>query len=153
MFDKAYNIYKKQSITTLTPIEIIVRLYDECEKQLRLAREYIAKKDFLATNTAIMKAYDIVSALQNCLDMKVPISRNLDALYNFFKREILAANMKKSAEKIDELLPLIDELRSAFVEISHMSKEDIAKQAAEAAETIAPSSKMKMTSALVSANG
>jgi flagellar protein FliS len=151
MFDKAYSIYKKQSITTLTPIEIIVRLYDECEKQLRFAREHIGKKDFRATNTAIMKAYDIVTALQNCLDMKVPISRNLDALYNFFKREILAANMRKSTEKIDELIPMIDELRSAFSEISHMSKEDIEKQAAQTAETVSAGSKLQMP-ALANAN-
>ena len=125
----AYSSYKKQSVTTMTNMDIVVRLYDECERQMNRALFFIGSKDFENTNNALMKAVDIVSALRSVLDLEIDVGRNLDSLYVFFTQELIEANMKKDADKINSLLPLISDLKDAFVQISKMPKEQINIQA------------------------
>ena len=127
----AYSSYKKQSVTTLTPIEIVVKLYDECERQMNRAVHFIGLKDYESTNTALLKSIEIVGALRSVLDMQIPMSKNLDSLYEYFTRELIEANMKKDDEKVRVLLPMISELRDAFSQISKMPKEQINLQAAQ----------------------
>ncbi len=126
--NNAFSAYKKQSVTTLTPGEIVVRLYMEAERQLNRASYYIPLKNYEETNKALIKAQDVINALRSCLDMKIPLSKNLDSLYEYFNREIVEANVKKDKAKVDALLPMIAELREAFAEINNMSKEQIEAQ-------------------------
>lgn len=117
-----YSAYKRQTITTMTPMEIVVKLYDECEKQLNCALHFIDAKDYAKTNAALTKASDIVDALRSVLDMKIEMSKNLDSLYEYFSREIIQANVKKDKYIIEKVLPQISELKDAFVQISKMPK-------------------------------
>ena len=126
--NNAFSAYKKQSVTTLTPGEIVVRLYMEAERQLNRASYYIPLKNYEETNKALIKAQDVINALRSSLDMKIPLSKNLDSLYEYFNREIVEANVKKDKAKVDALLPMIAELREAFAEINNMSKEQIEAQ-------------------------
>lgn len=126
--NNAFSAYKKQSVTTLTPGEIVVRLYQEAERQLNRASYYIPLKNYEEANKALIKSQDVINALRSSLDMKIPISKNLDSLYEYFNREIVTANVKKDKEKIDSLIPMIAELREAFSEINSMSKEQIQAQ-------------------------
>ncbi|MBQ8932120.1 MAG: flagellar export chaperone FliS [Ruminiclostridium sp.] len=128
----ALSAYKKQSVTTLTPGEVVVRLYMEAERQLNRASYYIPQKNFEGANKALTKAQDVVNALRSCLDMKIPISKNLDSLYEYFNREIVEANVKKDKAKVDALIPMIAELREAFQEINSMSREQMMAQQQQA---------------------
>jgi len=129
MIGNAYSNYKRQTVTTLTPMEIVVKLYDECERQMNRAVYFIENKDYESTNTALMKAIEIVGALRSVLDMALPMGKDLDALYEFFTRELVAANLKKDADKVNTLLPMIGELKDAFTQVSKMPKEQINMQA------------------------
>lgn len=121
--------YKKQSVTTMTPMEIVVKLYEETEKQLGRAVIFIDKKDFESANKALIKAQDCINALRSSLDMKIPMSKDLDALYDYFNRRIIDANVKKDTELIRSLLPQLAELHSAFEQISTAPREQL-RQAA-----------------------
>ncbi|MCL2019062.1 MAG: flagellar export chaperone FliS [Oscillospiraceae bacterium] len=130
----AYASYKRQSVTTMTPIEIIVKLYDECDRQLNRALHFIEKKDYESTNAALMKSVDVVSALRSVLDLDIQMGVDLDKLYLYFTQELIDANIKKDAEKIRTLLPMIGDLREAFVQVSRMSVEQINLQAMQNAQ-------------------
>lgn len=123
-----YSAYKRQSVTTMTPIEIVVKLYSETERELNRAIMFIDKKDFESANKALTKSGDLINALRSVLDVRLPIGQNLDALYSYFEKQIVTANMKKDKQTIESLLPMIAELKDAFTQISNMSKEDIAAQ-------------------------
>lgn len=123
--NNAYSAYKKQSITTMTPMEIVVKLYSETERQLNRSIYFIEQKDFEDANKSLTKAQDIVNALRSVLDLDIPISKNLDSLYEYFGREIVIANMKKDKTIIETILPMITELREAFGEISTMPKAEM----------------------------
>ena len=118
----AYSAYKKQSLTTLTPMEIVVKLYDEAERQMNRAIYYIGEKNYESSNNCLKKTQDIVNALRSVLDMDIPISKNLDSLYEFFNRQLIEANVKKDVEIIKELLPMFADLKDAFSQIANAPK-------------------------------
>ena len=118
----AYSAYKKQSLTTLTPMEIVVKLYDEAERQMNRAIYYIGEKNYESSNNCLKKTQDIVNALRSVLDMDIPISKNLDSLYEFFNRQLIEANVKKDVEIIKELLPMFGDLKDAFSQIANAPK-------------------------------
>ncbi|MDR1754439.1 MAG: flagellar export chaperone FliS [Eubacterium sp.] len=128
MINNPYAAYKRQSVTTMTPVEIVIKLYDETERQLNRGIHFIGQKEFAEANKAMTKSYECVKALQSVLDMKVPMSADLDKLYDFFGREILKANMKKDVAVINALLPMLGELKDAFTQISRMPREQILQQ-------------------------
>lgn len=128
MINNAYSAYKKQSISTMTPMEIVVKLYSETERQLNRAIYFIEQNDFENANHALVKSQDIVNALRSVLDMDIPMSKNLDSLYDYFNREILEANMKKDTEIIKTILPMIGELKDAFTQVAAMPKEQMEAQ-------------------------
>lgn len=115
--------YKKQSVETMTPIEIVIKGYDECERQLNRAINYIKGKEFVQAHNSLDKAAELVSAFRTTLDMSVgEISRNLDSLYDYFFRQIITADAKKDVSLIEDILPQIAELKDAFVQISILPK-------------------------------
>ena len=124
-----YAQYKKQSVTTMTPVEVVIKLYSEIERQLAIGIKGVEEKNYSKSNAAFIKAEDCIDALREALDMSVPISQNLESLYIFFYKEIVKANVSKDCTEINKIIPMIGELRDAFPQISQMTREEIEAQA------------------------
>ncbi len=110
----AYSKYQEQSIMTMTPGEMVVRLFEECEKQLNFAIVSIDEQNIQATNNALQKTQRIFNYLKASLDFKYQVSNGLASLYDFFVSRTVEANIKKNKELIAEILPLVTELRETF---------------------------------------
>ena len=50
------------------------------------------------------------------LVMDYEISKNLEALYDFFIYKITQANIHKDAAQIEEILPMLQDLRDAYAQ-------------------------------------
>lgn len=123
-----YSQYKKQSVQTMTPVEIVIKLYSEIERQLAIGIKFVEDKDFRKSNEAFIKAENCIDAVREALDMSVPISKNLESLYIFFYKEIVKANVSKDCTEIEKIIPMIADLRDAFTQISQMTREEIEAQ-------------------------
>ncbi len=123
-----YAQYKKQSVETMTPVEIVIKLYSEIEKQCAIGMDFVEKKNFAKSNEAFLKAEDCIIALRETLDMSIPISKNLDDLYIFFYDTIVKANISKDLTDLKKVVPMITELRDAWTQISQMTREEIEAQ-------------------------
>ncbi len=124
-----YSAYKKQSVTTMTPVEVVIKLYSETERQMAIAVSAIDDtKDVKRAHNALIKAQELLGALRGALDMSIPISGNLDQLYDFFQRTAEKANIQKDATELKKIIPMIADLRDAFTQISQMTKEEIEAQ-------------------------
>ena len=64
--NNAFSAYKKQSVTTLTPGDVVVKLYMEAERQLNRASYYIPLKNYEETNKALIKAQDEMCIRDRC---------------------------------------------------------------------------------------
>lgn len=111
-----YDKYKEQSIMTMTPGEMVVRLYEEIINQLNRGIICIEGKDFDGANKALQKAQKILNHLTSTLDYKYDISKGLAQLYDFFKFKIIDGNVKKTSEPLKEILPLVVDLKDTFAQ-------------------------------------
>ena len=124
-----YAQYKKQSVTTMTPVEVVIKLYSEIERQLSIGIKCVEEKDYMKCNAAFVKAEECIDALREALDMSIPIAQNLESLYIFFYKEIVKANVSKDLTELKKIIPMIGELRDAFTQVSQMTREEIEAQA------------------------
>lgn len=108
------NQYFQNSVNTASPAELTLMLYNGLVKFLLKAKESAAKDNLQKTHEDIIRAQDIISEFQATLDMKYPISKNLMLLYDYMKRRLIEANVKKDSEIIDEVLFFARELRDIW---------------------------------------
>jgi len=102
-------------------------LYDEAIKQLGKAQELLTLDNsgknqpgrIEEINKAIMKAEEIVTELMVSLDFEQggEVSQNLFALYTWFNRELMEANITKDSNKISSVKNMLTELRGSWNEI------------------------------------
>ncbi|MCI7233449.1 MAG: flagellar export chaperone FliS [Oscillospiraceae bacterium] len=111
-----YQKYMQQSVTTMTPAQLLIALYDKAITEINKAIIFIEDKDIPKAHNSIMRVSDIIDALDAHLKVKYEISDNLAALYQYFRERLVQANVKKDPEILKEILPMITELRNAFYE-------------------------------------
>ena len=116
--NRPQDAYKKQDVLTASPIDLIIMLYDALKKNLVLGRRNIEKKNLPGAHHHLMKAQMIITELINSLDMNYEISDELLELYEYSLRTLEQANFKKDAELIGPIIEIVDEIRSAWKEIS-----------------------------------
>ena len=117
-----YQKYQQQSVMTMTQGEMLTKLYDEIIKQLSAAQQFLAQENPEEVNKALQKAQRILAHLQITLDRKYEISESLDALYDYFIRRIIDANLHKDALPIEEVLPMIADLRETFIKADRTAR-------------------------------
>ena len=110
------NPYLKNQIETSSPEQILILLYDGAIKFLNQAKIGIQNKDIELTHNNLTKAQNIISELRNTLDMEIggDLANNLYALYNYFNRRLVQANIKKEIEPVDEVLEHLRGLRDTW---------------------------------------
>lgn len=108
-----YQQYKTQSLETLTPGEVIVKLFEEASKQISIAVFLIGSDQVRAFN-CIMKTQKIIRTLNAALDMKYSISKDLNDMYMFLHEKLGEASVRSDAVLLKELLSLIDDLKTTF---------------------------------------
>lgn len=114
----AYQQYQQNSIMLASPQKLVLMLYDGAVRFIKTAREAMEKKDYEGSNYNLIRAQDIISELNCSLDMNYDISRNLRSLYNFINEKLIEANIKKDAAVLDEVEPLLEDLRETWYEAS-----------------------------------
>lgn len=112
--------YTNLSVSTQSPGKLLVMLYDRALRYLRQAIEAINARDFAAKGKYLGQTVDIIVALDSCMDMEAggEITANMRALYNFMIEHLTKANTQCDAKKVQEVINVIETLRSAFVQIA-----------------------------------
>ena len=130
---KAAHAYLQTQVTTTSQGDILVMLYDGAIKFLNNAKERLAANDMAGKGNYISKTLDIINELDSTLNIEKggELAKNLHNLYFFCSSHLLKANLKKSATMIDEVLNILNGLRSAYSQILSMPEAQAA--AAEAA--------------------
>ena len=115
--------YVNTSVNTMDSGKLIVLLYDKLEEKLCLAIELLSKGDMAGKGDAILKSQDIIMELLSCLNLKAgKIAINLQAIYLFMFRELNRINLEKDIEALKKILRAVQELKSAWVEITGKQK-------------------------------
>lgn len=113
----ALNKYKENSITSATPEELTLMLYDGAIKFMNIAKFSIEKKEMEKAHNSLLRAQDIINELNHSLDMKYEISNELRDLYDFILINLVDGNLKKDKKPIDDALSITTEMRDTWKEV------------------------------------
>lgn len=113
-----YQDYMMQSVSTMTPGELLVALYEKAENELQKSIYFIQNGNLDRASHSLTRVQEIVATLDGSLKMKYPISDNLNQLYIFLAHQLVQANIKKDVKLIEELIPFFTDLKEAFSAIT-----------------------------------
>ncbi len=116
------NRYKQDYVTTASPIDLVIMLYDGAIKQLKLAKIHLedeqpeSARNFLVS---LEKAEEIILELIRSLNMSVDMSKDLLDLYQFMISELVEVTFSREAGKIDPVVDMLSSLRESWVAVKN----------------------------------
>jgi flagellar protein FliS len=122
--------YRETRVKTASPGQLVVMLYDEAIKQADTAiglfgADAKPKPEHIERiNAALGKVQDVITELMASLDFDAggEIAQDLFALYVWFGRELLEANISKDPGRIASVRKMLAELRGAWAEAATKSQ-------------------------------
>lgn len=117
--------YKEQSINTMTKGEQLVALFDEALKNLHYGSMMLKNENYVTSAKCTLKCKNIFHYLDAILNENYSLSDDLSQLYLFFNQEIVKAEVQHDPAILDELVPLVEDLRNTWAEAEkqcHMNK-------------------------------
>ncbi|MBS3947258.1 MAG: flagellar export chaperone FliS [Dethiobacter sp.] len=117
-----YLAYQQQSVLTASPGELTLMLFNGCLKFLGQAEGAMARQDIQGAHNALLRVQDIVVELMVTLDPQYEVSQGLMALYDYLRRRLLEANLRKDPAIVKECLGLATELRDTWAEAVKLSR-------------------------------
>jgi len=112
------------SVYSARPVELVVMLYDGAIQSLVQANALIQRGDIQAKAQQIIRATNIISELSGVLDLEQgEVAQNLDGIYGYARKQLLSANLRNDQRKINEVVNLLKELRSAWQELAQRQNE------------------------------
>ena len=119
----AFNAYKQNSVTTASPGELTLMLYNGCLKFLIIAKRSIVEKDVQAKNINLQKSQAIIAELMSTLNMDIEISKQMLPLYEYMNHRLLQANIQNDITIIEEVEGLVTEFRDTWKEVLRINRQ------------------------------
>ncbi|WP_028950708.1 flagellar export chaperone FliS [Sulfurihydrogenibium subterraneum] len=118
-----YQSYIKTELDSLPVAGIIAKGYDRIILELKSAIENIEKRNIKGKIENISKAIDLLTTLRLGLDFEKggEIARNLEDIYSFCEREIQLANLKNDVERLQNVIKVLDTVKSGWEELATKS--------------------------------
>ncbi|MBM7705993.1 flagellar protein FliS [Chryseomicrobium aureum] len=110
----ASQIYQTNAVQTASPQELSLMLYNGCLKFIKLASRALEEKNIEQKHIHLVKAQAIITQFRITLDMDIPISKDLDALYMFINEKLIEANTTNNQETLALAEDLVRELRDTW---------------------------------------
>jgi flagellar protein FliS len=133
--ESAAQRYNQVRMTTSTPGELLLALYDGLFRFLNGAKICLERKEMPRARELLSKSYAILSELYIALDHShaPELCANLEALYGFCMDRVMGASRKGLSEPIDEVVRVLTPLREAWqIAVPQAAREQY--EAAKAAE-------------------
>ncbi len=118
MYSNGLQSYRKTNVITADPKRLVLMCYEGAIENLKIAKMRYVDKDYEGKATVIKKAQDIIDELLCSLDFEKGgiIARNLESIYNYITRRIIYADVNRDINAIDEVIEMLNDLKSAWEE-------------------------------------
>ena len=117
----AAQMYQQNSVNTASPARLTLMLYDGAVKFCNIALDAIDAGNIQKANDNIKKVENIIVELRVSLDMKYPVAKEFDTVYDYIYRRLVEANMKKDKEILQEALRHIKTMRETWKEVMRIN--------------------------------
>lgn len=118
-----YNAYKQNSVNTASKEQLLLMLLDGAVKYTKIAKLAIKEKNIERAHKELIRVQDIFLELMITMDKDSgDYMEELYRVYEFIKNELGQANIKKDTQIIDNILPVIEEVRDMWYEVDKKIK-------------------------------
>ena len=122
MHSNAYGVYKNNSVNFASKEQMLLMLLDGAVKFAKRAKLAIQEKDIKMAHNSITRTQDIFTELKVTLDPNAgDWAKQMFNVYSFINDRLLQANIKKDETIMDEVIPLIEEVRNIWNEAYKLS--------------------------------
>lgn len=119
--NRGYAAYANNKITTASPAELTLMLYEGAIKFCNIAITGIEEKDISKAHNNIMKVQNIIEEFQATLNHKYPVAKDFDNVYSYLMKRLIEANIKKDAEILQEVLGHLRTMRDTWKEVMRLA--------------------------------
>lgn len=111
--------YRKNAITSASPLQLVIMLYDGAIKNIEAGKNAMQKDDYFNQNKHLLKAQDIVNELTSAIDIEKggEISTNLLSLYDFIFNSLVQSNIQDDPRPLDDCINILSQLRESWSEL------------------------------------
>jgi flagellar protein FliS len=122
--NNAYNAYKNNSVNYASREQLLLMLLDGAVKFSKIGRQAIVDKDVKKAHENLLKTQNIFYELMATLDVNTggEWARSLMSVYDFIARRLTDANIKKDVEIMNEIIPLVEDVRDTWNEAYKVAK-------------------------------
>ncbi len=118
-----HQAYKNNSVSTASPGELTLMLYNGCLKFLGKAKMAVAEKNIQEKNVNLQKAQKIIQELMVTLNMNIEISQSMMQMYEYMNHRLIEANLKNDMEIIEEVEGYALEFRDTWKQVIQVNRQ------------------------------
>ncbi|WP_019123270.1 flagellar export chaperone FliS [Brevibacillus massiliensis] len=122
MLQNPAQVYQNNQVTTATPGELTLMLYNGAIRFIKQTRQAILDKKLEKAHECNIRVQDILHELMSSLNRDVPISEQFITMYDYMLRRMVEANVRKDVEILDEVESLFGEFRDTWKEAMILAK-------------------------------
>ena len=120
-YRNAAQIYGQNKIATATPAELTLMLYEGAIKFCNKAIEAVNKQEVEKAYENIVKVENIIVEFKATLNHNYEVAKVFDIVYDYIYDRLVAANMSKDPEILEEVLTQLRDMRDNWKTIMQSS--------------------------------
>ncbi|WP_335871569.1 flagellar export chaperone FliS [Bacillus sp. 2205SS5-2] len=117
-----YQTYQNNSVSTASPGELTLMLYNGCLKFLHIAKKAMTDENVELKNTNIQKTQNIIRELMVTLNMDIEMSKDIMSMYDYMNRQLITANIKNDVAILEEVEGLVTEFRDTWKQVIQINR-------------------------------
>ena len=114
MTTRGVQQYREQTLNSMTQEELLMQLLDELVKQVTRGGLALDAENFEMFDDSMDRSFYIIRYLDDTLDRRYPISRDLHRMYDFFSYDLMRIKSGRRKDELERLRPMIVDLRDTF---------------------------------------
>jgi flagellar protein FliS len=123
MNSNGYNVYKNNSVNYASKDQLLLMILDGAVKFAKRAELDLNEKNIKKAHEDLIKTQDIFVELIASLDTDAgDWAKQLFKVYKFINEKLFETNMKKDVKILQEIIPLIEDIRNLWYEVYEKSK-------------------------------
>ena len=119
---QGYAAYANNKISTASPADLVLMLYEGAIKFCNIAIAAIENNDIEKAHKNIVKVQKIIQEFQIALDFRYATAKNFNDVYMYLLQRLTEANIKKDKEILEEVLKHLRTMRDTWKEVMRLTK-------------------------------
>lgn len=123
MLQNAAQTYQSNQVTTATPADLTLMLYNGAIKFIKLTKNAIEEKNIAKAHETSLKVQNILYELMSTLNKDYDISKEFIKLYEYMLQRTIEANIRKDLTILDEVEDLFVQFRDTWKQAMLLAKQ------------------------------